>query len=417
MSKIWSKNNSTTNEFVESYTVGGDNILDNYDFFQYDIKGSTAHVDSLFSSGIINAIECDLLKSDLNRILRKWSQGNIEISIEDEDCHSVIERELTESLGDIGKKIHTGRSRNDQALTMIRLYMVSTLENVLIGLGDLSQKFFELQEKYRETPFIGYTHTQQAMPITLGHYYNSFYEQVYDDIGYCTSILKSISKNPLGSGAGFGSTVNLDRELTTSLLGFESLQKNSLYCQNSRGKFELQYVHALSQIMLTLQKFATDIILYTSREFSLFRVNDSITTGSSMMPQKKNLDIAEILRGNHGMIVGYEAQLNTISHGLTSGYNRDYQLMKKSIVESYKITSSSVHAAKVILENIEPDTNNIMSLMKSDIYAADLATIKSQEEGIPFRDSYKLIMEEGKFDVDFYEIIKLRKTIGSPGNF
>jgi argininosuccinate lyase len=295
--------------------------------------------------------------------------------------------------------------------------MVSTLENVLIGLGDLSQKFFELQEKYREIPFIGYTHTQQAMPITLGHYYNSFYEQVYDDIGYCTSILKSISKNPLGSGAGFGSTVNLDRELTTSLLGFESLQKNSLYCQNSRGKFELQYVHALSQIMLTLQKFATDIILYTSREFSLFRVNDSITTGSSMMPQKKNLDIAEILRGNHGMIVGYEAQLNTISHGLTSGYNRDYQLMKKSIVESYKITSSSVHAAKVILENIEPDTNNIMSLMKSDIYAADLATIKSQEEGIPFRDSYKLIMEEGKFDVDFYEIIKLRKTIGSPGNF
>jgi argininosuccinate lyase len=417
MSKIWSKNNSTTNEFVESYTVGGDNILDNYDFFQYDIKGSMAHVDSLFSSGIINAIECDLLKSDLNRILRKWSQGNIEISIEDEDCHSVIERELIESLGDIGKKIHTGRSRNDQALTMIRLYMVSTLENVLIGLGDLSQKFFELQEKYREIPFIGYTHTQQAMPITLGHYYNSFYEQVYDDIGYCTSILKSISKNPLGSGAGFGSTVNLDRELTTSLLGFESLQKNSLYCQNSRGKFELQYVHALSQIMLTLQKFATDIILYTSREFSLFRVNDSITTGSSMMPQKKNLDIAEILRGNHGMIVGYEAQLNTISHGLTSGYNRDYQLMKKSIVESYKITSSSVHAAKVILENIEPDTNNIMSLMKSDIYAADLATIKSQEEGIPFRDSYKLIMEEGKFDVDFYEIIKLRKTIGSPGNF
>lgn len=417
MSKIWSKNNSTTNTFVESYTVSGDNDLDNYDFFKYDIKGSIAHVDSLFSSGVISAIEKDLLIADLGRILRKWEQGNIEISISDEDCHSVIERELIESLGDIGKKIHTGRSRNDQALTMIRLYMVSTLENVLIGLGNLNQKFFELQEKYRDTPFIGYTHTQQAMPITLGHYYNSFYEQTYDDIGYCTSILKSISKNPLGSGAGFGSTVSLDRELTTSLLGFESLQKNSLYCQNSRGKFELQYVHALSQIMLTLQKFATDIILYTSREFSLFRVNDSITTGSSMMPQKKNLDIAEILRGNHGMIVGYETQIHTISHGLISGYNRDYQLIKKSIVESYKIASSSIFAANTILENIEPDADKIMSTIKSDIYAADLATIKSQEEGIPFRDSYKLIMEEGNFNVDFHEIIKLRKTVGSPGNF
>jgi argininosuccinate lyase len=417
MSKIWSKDTSSINSFVESYTVGDDHILDNYDFFHFDIQGSAAHVESLLKSGVINAIEHDLLQSDLNRILKKWKLGNIEISVSDEDCHSVIERELIESLGDIGKKIHTGRSRNDQALTMIRLYMVSTLQNILINLGDLSQKFFELQEKYRDTPFIGYTHTQQAMPITLGHYYNAFYEQTTDDLAYCTSIFKSISKNPLGSGAGFGSTVNLDRELTTSLLGFESLQKNSLYCQNSRGKFELQYIHAMSQVMLTLQKFATDMILYTSREFSLFRVNPSITTGSSMMPQKKNLDIAEIIRGNHGMIVGYETQVHMISHGLISGYNRDYQLMKKSIVESYKITSSSISAASVILDNIEPDVDNIMSSIKSDIYAADLATIKSQKEGIPFRDSYRLIMEQGDFNVDFNEIIKMRKTLGSPGNF
>jgi argininosuccinate lyase len=417
MTKIWSKSNLITDSLVESYTVGDDNQLDNIYFFEYDIKGSIAHTESLLSAGILSYIESDLLKEDLNRILKKWRLGNISIQISDEDCHSVIEKELINSLGDLGKKIHTGRSRNDQALTMVRLYMVDTLGNTITFIDELCEHLLELQEKHRDTPFIGYTHTQQAMPITLGHYYNAFYEQLHDDASYLTSVYKSISKNPLGSGAGFGSTVELDRELTTTLLGFEDLQKNSLYCQNSRGKFELQYIHAMSQVMLTLQKFATDMILYTSREFSLFRVNPSITTGSSMMPQKKNLDIAEIIRGNHGMIVGYETQVHMISHGLISGYNRDYQLMKKSIVESYKITSSSISAASVILDNIEPDVDNIMSSIKSDIYAADLATIKSQEEGIPFRDSYRLIMEQGDFNVDFNEIIKMRKTLGSPGNF
>lgn len=230
-------------------------------------------------------------------------------------------------------------------------------------------------------------------------------------------IVDFISKNPLGSGSGFGSNIDINREFTTRELGLKEIQKNSLYCQNSRGKFELKYVHSLLQLMLTLQKLATDFILYTSREFEFFKVNDSITTGSSMMPQKKNLDVAEIIRGQYSMMIGLETQISTLCHGLISGYNRDFQLIKAPLVESYEICRNSVSAMYEILKNIEPNEKAILAKMNDDIYATDIAIKISKETGKPFRDVYKNILKKEKLDIDFDEVISLRKSLGSPGNY
>ena len=423
MTKIWTKIKPIDiNPFVESYTVGDDNLLDEKYFFGYDIDASIAHAGGLIDAGIYTPEEFYKVYEVLKEIKDEWLAGSIKVGVSDEDCHAVIERLLTERLGDLGKKIHTGRSRNDQALVMMRLFMVNTLEDdILTELATLRRYLSVISEKYRGQIFIGYTHTQQAMPTTLGHYFDSFFEQVNDDERYVKSVLKSIHQNPLGSGAGFGSTVDIDREWLTTQLKFKKLQKNSLYCQNSRGKFELKYIHAQSQIMLTLQKIATDMLMYTSQEFNFFTANDSITTGSSMMPQKKNLDIAEIIRAKHGMIVGIENQVQTISHGLISGYNRDMQLIKKCMVESYEITLSSIKATNHLLRNLTVNPDSIKNKINKTMFAADMATEYSTRKNIPFRDAYKEVMDEIEYshidEIDPMSFIKKRKTLGSPGNY
>jgi len=312
MKKLWQKEKSNLNPIIEDYTIDNDFQLDNDWFFKYDIEASLVHVEALKLGGILDELECKLLKGGLTYINKRHEDGLLNVEDYDEDCHTTIENELVDMLDAVGKKVHTGRSRNDQSLVAIRLFMQDTLSTIDKELNSVKLKFSRLSRTHAKDYFIGYSHTQQAMLTTLGHYYDAFYYQLEDDMDFLRYVKKHINQNPLGSGAGFGSAVDLSRSFTTKELGFRNTQMNSLYCQNSRGKFELLYVHVLSQVMLTLQRFDTDMLMYTSREFAFFKVDDSITTGSSMMPQKKNLDVFEIMRGKHAEVASLETRLQLL---------------------------------------------------------------------------------------------------------
>ncbi len=419
MAKIWDKNNkenSSAQEAFNNFTTGKDYILDRENFLYYDLRASIAHASALALAEIYTNEEFHKIKDLLTDAIADVSLVNV--TKEDEDCHTAIERYLTENAGDLGKKIHTGRSRNDQSLTMIRLYMKANLvNNIMPLLSKNINEFKELSSEHFDQVFIGYSHTQQAMLTTLGHYYDAFKEQLEDDYEFLKYIYKHIDKNPLGSGAGFGSPIYLDRNWTTKELGFREVQMNSLYCQNSRGKYELLYLHGLSQIMQTLQKFATDMLLYTSREFSFFDVNDELSQGSSMMPQKKNLDVFEIIRAKSAEVMSLENRVQLIMKGLPSGYNRDLQVIKSALVESTDSVSECLSIFNLALKFIQPNDTNIRKAIKNDIYSADAAIIKcSRDSSLNFRDVYKNILEE---DLDFTtgDIIRARISLGSPGNY
>jgi len=419
MSKIWDKNNnlmSSAQEAFNNFTTGKDYILDRENFLYYDLKASIAHAGALHLAHIYTSDEFIKIKDLLNAAILDISL--VDVTKEDEDCHTAIERYLTLNAGDLGKKIHTGRSRNDQSLTMIRLYMKANLMNsIMHPLSKSINNFKTMSSEYHEQVFIGYSHTQQAMLTTLGHYYNAFTEQLEDDYEFLKYIYKHIDKNPLGSGAGFGSPIYLDRNWTTKELGFREVQMNSLYCQNSRGKYELLYLHGLSQVMQTLQKFATDMLLYTTREFAFFDVSDELSQGSSMMPQKKNLDVFEIIRAKSAEVMSLENRVQLIMKGLPSGYNRDLQVIKNALVESTDSVAECLNIFNLALKFIQPNDSNIRKAIKNDIYSADAAITKcSRDSSLNFRDVYKNILEE---DLDFTtgDILRARISLGSPGNY
>lgn len=419
MSKIWDKNNnlmSSAQEAFNNFTTGKDYILDRENFLYYDLKASIAHAGALHLAHIYTFDEFSKIKDLLNAAILDISL--VGVTKEDEDCHTAIERYLTLNAGDLGKKIHTGRSRNDQSLTMIRLYMKANLMNsIMHPLSKSINNFKTMSSEYHEQVFIGYSHTQQAMLTTLGHYYDAFKEQLEDDYEFLKYIYKHIDKNPLGSGAGFGSPIYLDRNWTTKDLGFREVQMNSLYCQNSRGKYELLYLHGLSQVMQTLQKFATDMLLYTTREFSFFNVSDELSQGSSMMPQKKNLDVFEIIRAKSAEVMSLENRVQLIMKGLPSGYNRDLQVIKNALVESTDSVAECLNIFNLALKFIQPNDINICKAIKNDIYSADIAITKcSNDSSLNFRDVYKNILEE---DLDFTtgDILRARISLGSPGNY
>lgn len=419
MSKIWAKNNkelSDVAEFFNSFTTGNDYIIDRDNFLYFDLIASNAHALTLKEAGIYTEVEYLVITNLLNAAMCDLSL--VEVTKEDEDCHTAIEKYLTKHAGDLGKKIHTGRSRNDQSLTMIRLYLVKNINQILAGgLCDLIELLEINSDIYKNQLFIGYSHTQQAMLTTLGHYYNAYYEQLLSDWDLLESIQNLINISPLGSGAGFGSPVKLNRELSAKTMGFRDVQNNSLYCQNSRGKFELLYIQGLSHIMETLQKISTDMILYTTREFSFFNIDENLSQGSSMMPQKKNLDVFELIRAKSAEVISLETRLRLLNKGLPSGYNRDLQLVKNAIVEATETTKACLHVIYSALQGLTPNNENIRKQIREDIYSADLATIKCMDNpSLNFRDVYKEILSESNSYTP-EEILKRRVTSGSPGNY
>lgn len=417
MKKLWDKTTQQKiHPVVETYIAGSDDVFDAF-LMPFDIRASRAHAKGLRNIGVLDAVELESILKALDSLEQEFRAGHVNITPADEDCHTVIENYLVEKLGDTGKKIHAGRSRNDQVLVAMRLYM----KNRLIGLSQkcvaLASAFLDFADKYKDIPMPGYTHTQQAMLSSIGHYMTSFVEGLLDDADFAMLVLRHLDKNPLGSAAGFGVSMPLDRAFTTKELGFVRIQLNSLYCQNSRGKFESLFLEALTQIMSTLGRFAHDLLWFSSQEFDFFAIDDSLTTGSSMMPHKRNLDVMEILRGNVSVVIANQLMIKEMSKNLLSGYNRDLQLMKKPLMESARIVSDSLEVVEIALKGITPKKGSIEKKITKDIFMTDVVNKLVMEKHMPFRDAYGeaagMISREA---VHLGENIASKVSLGAPGN-
>jgi argininosuccinate lyase len=366
----------------------------------------------LHKIGIITASELKKILHALDSI----SFTKVSISTSDEDCHTFIENFLVRKIGAAGKKIHTGRSRNDQVLTAFRLYKMAHLKSIQKSAISLSKLFLAKAKKYKNLPMPGYSHTQQAMLTGVGHWLVSFAESLADDATFLSSIATHLNQNPLGSAAGFGVSIPLDRAFTAKELGFRKIQKNSLYCQSSRGKFESLYLEGLLQIMLTLAKFAGDMILFTSRELAFFDLPDFLVTGSSIMPQKRNLDVMEILRANLSVCISHQLTVKNIAKVFPSGYNRDFQLLKEPVIETTRIVSDSIAVVELFLKNLRPNEKNLRAKIMPDIFMADEANDLVLKKGIPFRDAYRLAAKNHSKTPDLQKNLKSKISPGAPGN-
>jgi len=308
----------------------------------------------------------------------------------DEDIHTKIENYLTDNFGEVGKKIHTGKSRNDQILTDIKLFEKDNLSQIAKQIIELSKIFKNYSSKYKAVPMPGYTHMQKAMPTSVGMWAESFAESCKDDLKIINNAIKLIDKSPLGSAAGYGVNLPLDKQYTAKLLGFSGVQNIPNYCQNSKGKMDLVVIGALHNVMLTINKFASDVMLFTTSEFGFFDVDKKLCTGSSIMPQKKNVDVAELLKAKTHKVLGNFVQVAGIVSNLISGYNRDFQETKKPIMESFEIVLSSLKATKLLIIGLTPDVAKLKAAMTDELYATQKA-LDLVAKGISFRDAYKLI--------------------------
>ena len=417
MPQIWKKKDSKkTNEFFQKYTTGTDFIID-MQLFPFDIKANRAHVKMLQKIKIITADELKKLLDGFDRLMKKYDQGEIKITFEDEDCHTVIENEMIKICGDIAKKIHTGRSRNDQVLVAVRLYTINKLQLIKQKLKELLLNFANFAKKHQGIPFPGYTHTRQAMLSSIDHYFISYLDLLLDDYEYVKFAIKQTSKNPLGTGAGYGSSFPVDREFTTQELGFKKTQINSLSTQNSRGKTELTTMDALVQIMISLGKFSNDMVVFTVEEMQCFTLAENITTGSSMMPQKRNPDGCELIRGNTNIVIGHQTAIQGICKNLFTGYNRDTQLIKKPFFDSLDLVLDSIQLTDIILKNITVNPKNIEKNISKEMFATDLANDLVKEKNMSFRDAYREAMDQLQdYQVDLQKNLKSKISWGGPGN-
>ncbi|MBI2022394.1 argininosuccinate lyase [Candidatus Daviesbacteria bacterium] len=394
MSKLWQKNEEKLDKFVEAFETKDDLLMDQK-LVPYDIKGSLAHAKGLFKIGILSKKELKQIEQGLGEIQELYESGEFLLELGDEDMHTKIENYLTKEYGEVGKKIHTGRSRNDQVLTAIRLFIKEYLAKIEIEVSKLTGDFKAFADKYGQIPMPGYTHMHKAMPSSLKIWAESFIASLEDDTDLLKVALKLSDRSPLGSGAGFGVPLDLDRKFTAKVLGFAKVLENPLYCQNSRGKVEGVTLASLIQILQTINKFASDVMLFSTAEFNFFSVSEEITTGSSIMPQKKNVDIAELLRSKLHLVLGNYIALISLSSNLISGYNRDLQDSKKPLIESLEITLNSLKAAQILIKNITPKKLVLEEAMTEELFAAEKA-LELVKIGVPFREAYLKVKGGGK---------------------
>ncbi|MEM2139075.1 MAG: argininosuccinate lyase [Candidatus Woesearchaeota archaeon] len=385
--KIWETKKTKLNEDIEKYTIDSDYIIDNY-FIPYDIKGSIAHAKMLEKIKILKKYELIQIEETLKELTEKYDRGEFKV-FNEEDCHSAIENYLVKKLGVLGKKIHTARSRNDQIMCALKLFMKDKLKQIIELCYFYSLHLQNFNKKYGKIKIIGYTHTRRAMPSTIGLWIQSFIESNEDNIKFLENVYEILDSNPLGTGAGYGLPIYVDRELTTKELAFSRIQENPVYVQNSRGKNEAMFIYALLNVMLDLNKLATDIILFSTDEFGIFELGEEITTGSSIMPNKRNPDVLEIMRAKSKEVESNLFKVLNIYQNLPSGYNRDMQLTKKTIVESYEITKDSLKIIKIVLENTNVNEKRCNELMKDKNIKATEKVYKLVKKGIPFREAYK----------------------------
>ena len=416
MTKIWQSKSTKLHPLVEKYTVGNDYELDKR-LLPFDVQASKAHAQALAKLKIISKIELNKLTQGLNEILKLNQQGKFIIKQEDEDCHTAIENYLIKKLGALGKKIHTGRSRNDQVLVATRLYTRKKLKQISHELVKLEKVFLNMAKKHQNIPLPGYTHTRRAMPSSIGHWAAAYLEELIDDHKLLESAYNLNDQNPLGAAAGYGVNFRLDRKMTSRLLEFKRTQINSLYAINSRGKTESYILAVNTQIMMTLGRLANEMIWFTTPEFNFFHLPEEFTTGSSIMPQKRNPDVFEILRSNVNVIVALQTQIKDISKNLISGYNRDTQLTKEPLIKGLGITRRSLEIAALIMPKIKPNAKVLMKSLTPEMFANHEAN-KLVKKGMPFREAYKYVKENlDKLTVpDPVKAIKEVVSLGGPGN-
>ncbi|MFC1561672.1 argininosuccinate lyase [candidate division KSB1 bacterium] len=389
--KIWDKGYSL-HRLVENYTVGNDHIND-LRLVKYDCLASIAHARMLRKTGFLTAEESDALTNALEEIISLHEGGLFTVSKEEEDCHTAIENYLIKNLGDPGRKIHTGRSRNDQVLTALRLYYKDELNDC----ATLAERYVKsvriFVKRYGKIQFPGYTHTRKAMPSTVKLWGGAFADSMKDTMKLGKTVFGVIDQSPHGAGAGFGVPTAIDRAFTAESMGFSSVQRNPVYTQLSRGKFEAMILHFLSQIMLDLNRLASDLIFFSAPETGYFEIPDELCTGSSIMPHKKNPDALEIMRGYYHVVVSYEFQVLSIPSNLVTGYNRDLQLTKEPLMNSFDITKESLEIAALLLDRVSVNREKCARAMTEELYAVEEA-YRLVQEGVPFREAYRRVAKK-----------------------
>jgi argininosuccinate lyase len=400
MSKLWQKT-TNVNELVESFTVGRDTEFD-AQMAAFDVLGSLAHTRMLQSIDLMSAEDLDLVQRELKNIYADIQKGNFTIEAGVEDVHSQVELLLTQRIGDAGKKIHSGRSRNDQVLVDLKLFFRHELQQVVEETQTLFNQLIALSEKYKDILLPGYTHLQVAMPSSFGLWFGAYAESLVDDLELLLAAYKITNKNPLGSAAGYGSSFPLNRTMTTQLLGFESLNYNVVYAQMGRGKTERIIAQALSSIAATLGKMAMDQALYLSQNFAFVSYPDTLTTGSSIMPHKKNPDVWEIMRGKCNRLQALPTDVAMMTTNLPSGYHREMQLLKELLFPAFAEIKNCLHMATFMLQNVSVNTDILNDSKYAYLFSVEEVN-RMVLEGTPFRDAYKqvgLAIEKGEFNPD-----------------
>lgn len=395
--KLWEKNVQVDQE-VDTFTVGRDREMDLY-LAKYDVLGSMAHITMLESIGLLTKNELEVLLAELRKIYTVADNGQFIIEDGVEDVHSEVELMLTRSLGDIGKKIHSGRSRNDQVLLDLKLFTRAQIQEIVELVNNLFDVLITQSNRYKEVLLPGYTHLQIAMPSSFGLWFGAYAESLADDLQLMQAAYKVCNRNPLGSAAGYGSSFPLKRQMTTDLLGFDSLDYNVVYAQMGRGKMERTVAFGMAGIAATLSKLAFDACMFNSQNFSFIKLPDQFTTGSSIMPHKKNPDVFELTRAKCNKIQGLPQQIILISNNLPSGYFRDLQIIKEVFLPAFDELKDCLRMVTHMMREVKVNEH----ILEDDKYALLFSVEEVNRlvlEGVPFRDAYKQVglnIEAGKF--------------------
>lgn len=387
MNKIWDKGLKLDKK-VEKFTVGNDFLID-MKLITYDCKASIIHAKMLNKIGVLSKVELKKIVDVLNEII---NSNDFVINIEDEDCHTAIENYLIEKIGDIGKKIHTARSRNDQVLTALRLYYLDNINNCDYLQKEWIKSLKKFKKNFGTINFPGYTHFRKAMPSSIAMWSEAFIESSLDNVKLLKVSRKIMNKSPLGTAAGYGVPMKIDREFTAKEMGFTSNQ-NPIYAQISRGKFEKILIHSLVQIMYDINKISSDLILFSMDEFGYFQIPEKFCTGSSIMPQKNNPDVLELLRAKYNNVRSYESEVLNISSNLPSGFHRDFQLTKEPTIKAIETTLDCIKMITMLFNELIVNEKKCNDALSGEIYATEKA-YKLVEKGVPFRSAYKIIAKE-----------------------
>jgi len=395
--KLWSKG-FEINQEIERFTVGRDREMDLY-LAPYDVLGSMAHITMLESIGLIGKDELPVLLAELKNIYGQAMRGEFVIEDDIEDVHSQVELLLTRRLGDMGKKIHSGRSRNDQVLVDLKLFSRAKLKEVVMAVKTLFDELVTKSNQYKDVLMPGYTHLQVAMPSSFGLWLGAYAESLCDDMAFLQAAWAITNRNPLGSAAGYGSSFPLNRQMTTDLLGFDSMDYNVVYAQMGRGKMELSVAFALATVAGTLSKLAFDACLFNSQNFSFVRLPKECTTGSSIMPHKKNPDVFELIRAKSNKLQALPQQVTLIKNNLPVGYFRDLQIIKEVFLPAFDELLDCLQMTAYIIKRIEVNEHILDNPMYDPMFSVEEVN-RLAAEGMPFRDAYKKVgldIEAGQF--------------------